>query len=175
LAQSVFTPGTAPVISENAPVLALEHIRVIDGTGAPELDDQTVILDHGKIHAVGPAASVAIPAGARRLDLANHTVIPGLIGMHEHVSYLSCNGVALYIEHGMSFPRLYLASGVTTARTVGTLEPCTDLNIKKMIDSGRMPGPKMLITVGYLEGPGSFAAQMPVIASAEEARRFVEY
>jgi imidazolonepropionase-like amidohydrolase len=75
----------------------------------------------------------------------------------------------------MSFPRLYLASGVTTARTAGTLEPYTDLNVKKLIDAGRMPGPNMLITVGYLEGHGSFAVQMPELKDADDARRFVEY
>ena len=64
---------------------------------------------------------------------------------------------------------------MTTARTAGTLEPYTDLNIKKMIDEGRMPGPKMLITVGYLEGKGSFAPQMAELNSPDDARRFVEY
>lgn len=109
------------------------------------------------------------------MDLRNHTVIPGLVGMHEHLFYPSGGGVPLYIEHGMSFPRLYLASGVTTARTAGTLEPYTDLNLKKMIDDGKMPGPKMLITVGYLEGHGSFAPQMAELDTPDDARRFVEY
>ena len=102
------------------------------------------------------------------MALPDQTVIPGLVGMHEHLFYPSGGAVPLYIEHGMSFPRLYLASGVTTARTAGTLEPYTDLNLKKMIDQGRMPGPKMLITVGYLEGHGSFAPQM---AELDTSRR----
>jgi hypothetical protein len=95
--------------------------------------------------------------------------------MHEHLFYPSGAGVPLYIEHGMSFPRLYLASGVTTARTAGTLEPYTDLNIKKLIDAGRMPGPKMHVTIGYLEGKGSFAPQMAEVITPDDARRFVEY
>src|SRR5258708_24348341 len=109
------------------------------------------------------------------MNLANHTVIPGLVGMHEHLFYPSGGGVPIYIEHGMSFPRLYLASGVTTARTAGTLEPYNDLNLKKMIDGGRMPGPKMLITIGYLEGHGSFAPQMAELNDPGDTRRFVEY
>jgi len=174
-AQSVFTPGLKPFIAVDAPVIALEHVRVLDGTGAPEREDQTIVIEHGRIAAAGPASEIRVPEGAHRMDLSNHTVIPGLVGMHEHLFYPSGGGVPLYIEHGMSFPRLYLASGVTTARTAGTLEPYTDLNLKKMIDEGRMPGPKMLITVGYLEGHGSFAPQMAELDTPDDARRFVEY
>lgn len=170
-----FTPGVKPFISVDAPVIALEHVRVIDGTGAPVRDDQTVIIDHGRIQLVDGSGRVQIPADAKRLDLSKHTVIPGLVGMHEHLFYPSGGGVPMYIEHALSFPRLYLATGVTTARTAGTLEPYTDLNLKKMIDAGKMPGPKMHITVGYLEGEGSFAPQMPELKGSDDARRFVEY
>jgi imidazolonepropionase-like amidohydrolase len=169
------TPGTKPFIAVDSPVIALEHVQVVDGTGAPAQEDQTIVIDHGRIASVGPSAQATVPAGAQRMALANHTVIPGLVGMHEHLFYPSGAGVPIYIEHGMSFPRLYLASGITTARTAGTLEPYTDLNIKKMIDDGRMPGPKMLITVGYLEGHGSFAPQMAELNTPDDARKFVEY
>jgi imidazolonepropionase-like amidohydrolase len=174
-AQSELTPGLKPFIAVDAPVIALEHVRILDGTGAPAREDQTIVIDHGRIQAVGVANEVQVPAGAHRMELADHTVIPGLVGMHEHLFYPSGGGVPLYIEHGLSFPRLYLAAGVTTARTAGTLEPYTDLNLKKMIDQGRMPGPKMLITVGYLEGHGSFAPQMAELDTPDDARRFVEY
>ena len=96
--------------------MALTHVRVIDGTGAAAREDQTVIVDHGKIAAVGPAASTPTPAGAQVMDLAGHTVIPGLVGMHEHLFYPVGGGVPMYPEMAYSFPRLYLASGVTTAR-----------------------------------------------------------
>ena len=175
LAQGPFTPGIKPFVTVDSPVIALEHVRVIDGTGAPPLEDQTIVMDHGRIQAVAASGQVQVPNGASRLNLPDHTVIPGLVGMHEHLFYPSGGGIPLYIEHGMSFPRLYLASGVTTARTAGTLEPYTDLNLKKMIDAGRMPGPAMHITVGYLEGKGSFAPQMPELTGPEDARRFVEY
>jgi imidazolonepropionase-like amidohydrolase len=174
-AQQTLTPGVKPFIAVDAPVIAIEHVRVIDGTGAPAQEDQTIVIDHGRIQSVGPSAEARIPAGAQRLDRPGHTVIPGLVGMHEHLFYPSFGGVPIYIEHGMSFPRLYLASGITTARTAGTLEPYTDLNLKKMIDEGKMPGPKMLITVGYLEGHGSFAPQMAELNTPDDARRFVEY
>ncbi len=175
VAQPQFTPGLRGFIAVDAPVITLEHVRIVDGTGAAAREDQTIVIERGRIQAAGPSSQVAAPAGAHRVDLANHTVIPGLVGMHEHLFYPSGGGVPLYIEHGMSFPRLYLASGVTTARTAGTLEPQTDLNIKKLIDTGQMPGPKMLITVGYLEGHGGFAPQMTELSSPDDARRFVEY
>jgi imidazolonepropionase-like amidohydrolase len=174
-AQSQFTPGLKPFVVADEPVIALEHVRVIDGAANPPRDDQTIVLAKGRIESIGPSDRARVPPDARRMDLAGRTVIPGLVGMHEHLFYPSGGGIPMYIEHAMSFPRLYLASGVTTARTAGTLEPYTDLNLKKMIDSGKMPGPKMLITVGYLEGHGSFAPQMAELNGPEDARRFVEY
>lgn len=174
-AQTQLTPGVKPFIAVDDPRIAIEHVRIIDGTGAAPLEDQTIVMDHGVIQAIGRANQLQIPEGTKRLDRTNHTVIPGLVGMHEHLFYPSGGGVPMYIEQALSFPRLYLACGVTTARTAGTLEPYTDLNIKKMIDAGKMPGPKMLISVGYLEGKGSFALQMPELKDAADARRFVEY
>ena len=156
-------------------MVALRHVRVIDGTGAAPAEDQTLVIDRGKIAAVGPFASTETPAGAQVLDLGGATVIPGLVGMHEHLFYPSGGGIPMYNEQAFSFPRLYLASGITTARTGGSLEPYTDLNVKRLIDSGRMPGPKLFVTGPYLEGPGSFAAQMHELTGPEDAVRTVDY
>ncbi len=172
--QNRMLPGTQSFTSVDAPVIALVHVRVIDGTGAPPAEDQTIIIDKGKIVAVGNASTTSVPAGARRMDLANHTVIPGLVGMHEHLFYPSGQGIAQYNEQAFSFPRLYLASGVTTARTGGSLEPFTDLKVKTLIDAGKMPGPKMYITGPYLEGDGPFL-QMHPLQGPDDARKTVEY
>lgn len=173
--QNRFQPGTDPFISVKDPVIALEHVRVIDGTGAPAAEDQTIIIDHGKIAAVGSAASVAIPAGAKRMNFAGHTVIPGLVGMHEHLFYPSGQGIPTYNEQAFSFPRLYLANGVTTARTAGSMEPASDLKAKSLIDAGRMPGPKMYITGPYLEGGATPFLQMLPLRDSEDARKTVDY
>jgi imidazolonepropionase-like amidohydrolase len=149
-------------------------VRILDGTGAVERGDQTILVSNGRIQALGNSGQVAIPAGYEVLDLANHTVIPGLVGMHEHLFYPSF-GAQVYTEHPFSFPRLYLASGVTTARTGGSLETQTDLMVKKWIDDGRYIGPDMHITAGYLEGSGSFTPQMLELRNAEDARAFVDY
>jgi imidazolonepropionase-like amidohydrolase len=111
----------------------------------------------------------------RQLDLSGHTVFPGLVGMHEHLFYPSGGGVPIYSEQALSAPRLYLASGVTTMRTAGSLEPYADINIKRLIDTGKMPGPQMDMTGPYIEGPGSFSIQMPSITSPDEARRTVDF
>jgi imidazolonepropionase-like amidohydrolase len=174
-AQNRFAPGIKPFLAVDSPVVALRHVRVIDGTGAPAREDQTVVIDHGKIAAVGAAASESVPAGAQNIDLNGHTVIPGIVGMHEHLFYPSGGGIPIYNEQAFSFPRLYLGSGVTTARTAGSLEPYTDLNIKRAIDSGRMPGPKFWITGPYLEGAGAFTSQMHELTGPEDATRTVEY
>src|SRR5688500_3332457 len=65
----------------------LTHVGVIDGTGAPSRPDQTIVIRDGRIAAVGPAVDVRVPAEARTMDLRGRTVIPGLVGMHEHLFY----------------------------------------------------------------------------------------
>ncbi len=173
--QTLLTPGTAPFIAFRDPIIALQHVRVIDGTGAAARPDQTIVIDHGLIASVGDASAVQLPATARLIDASGHTVYPGLVGMHEHIFYPSGFGAPLYDEQALSAPRLYLAAGITTMRTAGSLEPYTDLNIKRAIDKGDMPGPKMDVTGPYIEGTGSFSIQMPALASPEQARRLVDY
>ena len=170
----------APYIRESAPVLVLLHARVIDGTGSAPEEDMRVDIADGKIVAVVPAASTSpLPAHAKVLDMTGKTLIPGLVGMHEHLFYPAparpAGGVALYGEAADSAPRLYLAGGVTTARTAGSMEPYTDLDLKTEIDAGLRPGPKLDVTGPYLEGKGSFAIQMHPIADPEDAARTVDY
>jgi len=175
VAQGRLTPGLQPFTALNDPVIALVHVRVIDGTGAPARANQAVVIDHGHIIAVGDTDSTKIPRNARSLDLQGHTVYPGLVGMHEHLFYPTGGGIPIYGEQAFSAPRLYLAAGITTMRTGGSLEPYTDINIKRLIDKGAMPGPHMDATGPYIEGPGSFSIQMPAIASPDQARRVVDY
>jgi len=163
-------------VKVDAATVALRHVRVIDGTGAAAREDQTLILAGGKITAIGADASTPVPQGATVLELAGFTVIPGLVGMHEHMYYPTPGGQPpMYGEHATSFPRLYLAGGVTTMRTTGSVEPYTDLEIKRLIDEGKMIGPSMRITGPYLEGEGAFAPQMHQLRDAEDARRMVEF
>ena len=111
------SPEVKEFVKVDAPIIALEHVRVIDGTGAAAKDDQTLVLANRKIRSVGDAAEADIPKDAQVLDLHGYSVIPGLVGMHDHMFYPMGNGV--YGEMAYSFPRLYLAAGVTTIRTTG--------------------------------------------------------
>lgn len=162
-----------PFSKIDAPIVALNHVRVIDGTGAAAREDQTVILRNGKIDSVADASSTSVPKDAQVLDLHGYSVIPGLVGMHDHMFYPTGNGV--FGEMAYSFPRLYLAGGVTTIRTTGSLEPYTDLELKKSIDAGATPGPKIHVTGPYLEGKGSWAIQMHQITSPEDAIKTVNF
>ena len=170
-----FTLSAQPFVLVSSRAVALKHVKVIDGTGGPTRNNQTILIVNGRIEEMGDFGSITIPAGTEEFDLPGNSVIPGLVGMHEHLFYPSGRGVPLYTEHAYSFPRLYLASGVTTARTAGGLEVQTDLMVKKWIDDGRYIGPLMLITAGYLEGPGSFTPQMLELHDASDATAFVEY
>ncbi len=167
-------------ISENAPVLVLDHVRVIDGTGTAPAEDQRIDIADGKIVRIQSAKikSAYLPA-AKVLDLTGKTIIPGLVGMHEHLFYPTpehpSDGLPLFGEMADSAPRLYLAGGVTTARTAGSLEPYTDLSVKKMIDSGHLPGPKLRITGPYIGDYRALLPQLHTLSSPEDAGRTVDY
>ncbi|HVA72661.1 MAG TPA: amidohydrolase family protein [Candidatus Limnocylindrales bacterium] len=170
-------PGVREFVKVSAPVVALTHVRVIDGTGSPARNDQTIIISGGKIQSIGDSSGISVPAGAQVLDLSNKTVIPGLVGMHDHMFYPAGGraAVAMYNEMGFSFPRLYLANGVTSLRTTGAIEPYTDLELKKLIDSGKLAGPKIHVTSPYLEGAGAFTPQMHELTGPDDARETVDY
>ncbi len=93
--------------------------------------------------------------------------------MHDHMFYPMGNGI--FGEMAYSFPRLYLAAGVTTIRTTGSIEPYTDLELKKQIDKGDTPGPKIHVTGPYLEGAGSWALQMHQLTGADDATKTVNF
>jgi len=178
-AQSQVAAGLKPFVKVDAPVIVLQHVRVIDGTGAAAQDDQMVVLDHSKITYVGPEATGQVPAGAQVLDMTGKTVFPGLVGMHEHLFYPTPDRrpdlLPLYGEMADSAPRLYLAGGVTAARTTGSVEPYTDISVKQMIDAGQIPGPELFLTSPYLEGAPALGPQLHTLTGPDDAKRLVDY
>ena len=172
-APAPLSPAVRAFVTIDAPILALTHVRVVDGTGAGPRDDQTLVISGGRIQAMGDAGATAVPAGAKTIDLRGRTVIPGLVGMHDHIFYPAVSGQ--YNTLQFSAPRLYLGCGVTTIRTTGSLEPFTEVNLKRAINEGRVPGPKMHVTSPYFEGPGAFTLQMHELSGPDEARAMVQY
>jgi imidazolonepropionase-like amidohydrolase len=159
-------------VAVDTSVIALTHVQVLDGTGAPPRSDQTILIRNGRIAEVGPAGSMKVPAGVRTMDLNGHTVIPGLVGMHNHLFYTAAGGRAAQMSY--TGPRLYLAAGVTTIRTAGGRSPYAEINLRHNINRGRVPGPRIPLTAPYITGD-SGGGSMDVVTSPDEARRFVAY
>ena len=171
-------PGDREFVKIESPLLALEHVQVIDGTGAPPKSDQTILIGAGRIQAVASSMQFSPPAGAERMNLQGYTVIPGLVGMHNHLFSLAFQGgTAVLREVAISFSRLYLANGVTTIRTTGSIEPYTDLNLKKLIDERSFPGPKMFLSSPYFEGAfrGRGYFQNHQLSGPKEAKQMVDF
>ena len=159
-------------VAVRAPVVALTHAKVIDGTGAAARIDQTILIEGDRIARVGPSADLSVPSGATVVDLTGHTVIPGLVGLHNHSYYTGGNGRAAQLSFSGS--RLYLASGVTTIRTTGARAPYEELNLAREIEAGRVIGPTMFTTGPYLTGEQG-SRTMTRLNGPEEARRVVRY
>ena len=172
--------GVAPLAAQNFDefvaiphgTVALTNAKVIDGTGAPAVMNQTILIEGDRITAVGPAGSVRVPADANIVDLSGKTVIPGLVGLHNHSYYTGGNGRAAQLSFSGS--RLYLASGVTTIRTTGAQQPYAELNLQREIDAGRVIGPTMFATGPYLTGEQG-PQTMTRLEGPEQARRVVQY
>ena len=176
------SPDVLKYVKVNAPSVLLTHVRIIDGTGAAPLEDQSILIENGKITSISKETSAA--ANVAVIDLHGHTVIPGLVGMHDHLYYIAradeaSDGTSepplIVPQMSFSAPRMYLAAGVTTIRTAGSVEPYVDLNLRRDIDSGKLVGPHIDVTAPYLEGPNSPFIQMHNLTGPDDARIFVDY
>lgn len=163
-------------ISEKSPVIAFTDARVIDGTGAPAKEKQTLVIRDGRITKIGKDGKVTIPKEAKRISLKGKSLLPGWVMTHEHLYYLhrpgavedkspsysqdywygrGANGFRIATPQPISYPRLYLAHGVTSARTAGSRFVAEDLRIRDAIDSGIQVGPD------FDTGPIIFEAKDP--------------
>lgn len=176
-------PAVLPYVKVALGSVALAHVHLIDGSGQPVPGERTVLIERGRIEKI-QEPSAPLPADARVLDLSGDSVLPGIVGMHDHLFYiarpdLDATGASepplMVPEMAFSAPRLYLANGVTTLRTTGSVEPDTDLNLKRQIDAGLIPGPHLDVTGPYLEGAGSPFIQMHALRDADDARRTVAF
>ncbi len=183
-AQSKLSEDVQRYVKVNSSRVVLEHVRLIDGTGKPPVEDQNVVLENGKISAIEPGTDVKAGANETVLELRGSTIFPGIVGMHDHMYYIARPNLAAdgsseppLIVPQMTFtsPRLYLASGVTTLRTTGSVEPYTDLNLRDLINLGELVGPHMDVTGPYLEGLGSPIVEMHQLRDPDDARETVDF
>jgi imidazolonepropionase-like amidohydrolase len=187
---STSTPTLSPdvlrFVRVQSPTVVLTHVRIIDGTGAAAVADRNLVVENGRIIKIEAGADVADSPGTTVLSLAGYSVMPGIVGMHNHLYYIArpdlesgrkpmSDPPLVVPEMLFSAPRLYLAAGVTTMRTTGSVEPYADLNLHDQIDAGKLPGPHIDVTAPYMEGAGSPFIQMHPIKTPEEARQFVTY
>jgi enamidase len=172
-AQTKLSDETLSFVSVNAPVVAITHVKLVDGTGTPAKANQTIVLEGGVIRAVGPDRKTKVPKGAQVIDGSGKTVIPGLVHMHEHLFYPMLPGKA-YGYEAETFTKLYLAGGVTSMRTAGAMHFAGDLSVRDAINAGRQPGPWIDVTGPYINRPGS-VPQLMTIDTPEEAARAVDF
>ena len=150
--------------------IALTDVKIIDGTGGAAKEHQSILIQNDKIIAIGGSKEITIPADATVINCSGKTIIPGLVMLHEHLYYTSPLQAFFNIsEMPFTFPRLYLAAGVTTMRTAGSIEPQTDLNLKRMIAEGKLTGPNMDVTAPYIERKGFDIPSLNVIKDTAEA------
>jgi len=163
----------ATYISISTPRVVLEHVEVIDGTGAAPIFDRNIVIENRRIAAITPGEDVPPTSGTTVLDLRGDAVMPGIVGMHDHLFY---SGQGHAVQASFTAPRLYLGSGVTSIRTTGSRQPYGDINTKQAIDAGRVPGPRVHFTAPYITGgTAGSGGQMAEITTPEEARHFVNY
>ena len=182
--QPALSPDVQKYVRVSGPKIVLAHVRVIDGSGKPAVNDQNITIEGGKITAIQPGADVQTVQGTTVVDLHGYSVMPGIVGMHNHLYYIARPDLEadwkseppiLAPQMSFSAPRLYLANGVTTMRTTGSVETYADLNLKRDIDAGKLPGPHMDVTGPYLEGANSFFVQMHLLTGPDDARQTVAY
>jgi imidazolonepropionase-like amidohydrolase len=125
--------------SEPARLVALVGGRLIDGSGAPPVDDAVIVYDGDRIVAAGSRATTHIPDGARRIDVSGKTIIPGLWDMHAHVEQVEQLAA-------------YLAAGVTTVRDEGNIMSFIT-SLRDTVEAGRGLGPRIIVD-GLVDGAG---------------------
>ena len=165
---------TMRYVSVPEALVAITHVQVVDGSGSPARQDQTIVLDNGVIVALGSTALTPVPAGARLIDGTGKTATPGLVHMHEHLFYGLKEAVAASFD-AWSFTKLYLAGGVTSLRTVGAFHFAGDLHVRDAINRGDWPGPWMDVTSPFIEGEPAYSPQMMSVRSPEDAARAVNF
>lgn len=163
-------------VVHDAPRIRIDNVRVVDGTGAPARENQSIVIRDGRIARIEDSAAIARQPVDTVIDGKGRTVVPGLVMMHEHLFFIDVLAEApMYNSEPFAATKAYLAYGVTTIRTAGTMHGTDDLETARMIRLGKFVGPEVRVTAPFVNGPGSFAFQLRPIDDPREARRIVNF
>ncbi|NER10413.1 Amidohydrolase family protein [Muriicola jejuensis] len=170
-----FSEEVTKYIEIQEPVIALRNITLIDGTGGPVRTNQDIVITGDHITAIGDSGKINIPPTAKVIDGSGKAVIPGLVMLHEHLFYAKpFEGAYKAVHMTNTFPKMYLAGGVTTMRTAGSIEANTDLNIKNLINQGKMVGPNIDVSTPHIERQG-FIPQLQSLYGDESIENWINY
>jgi imidazolonepropionase-like amidohydrolase len=178
LPQPSFSTAVKKYIEYDSSVIAFTHCILADVTHLKVEADQTVVVRNGTIAMIGESKKLSVPPGCTVIDLTGKSLLPGLVLLHEHMYFTAYPADRSYPnlkQLPVTFPKLYLACGATTIRTAGSVEPYSDLNLKRDIDEGKILGPEMDVTAPYLEGKGTHFPQMHELSGPAEAKAFVDF
>jgi imidazolonepropionase-like amidohydrolase len=170
-----FSKRVSDYIGIQDSVIVLKNTLLVDGTGGALRPHQDIVLRNGRITAIGTTGEQELPAEATIIDATGKTVLPGFVMLHEHLFYakpFDNNFKAVHMTH--TFPKMYLAGGVTTMRTAGSIEANSDLNVKNAIDAGKVLGPSIDVSTPHVEREG-FILQIQSLYGDEDIEKWLDY
>ena len=160
-----------PLSAQNR-IVVVKAARLIDGRGGAPLEPAMIRIDGDRIAEVG--ARLAVPLGAALVDLGGATLLPGFIDLHTHLTdrdtvhweeALTTTTPPEAALWGARNARVTLMAGFTTCRDMGPTWPYVDVELRKAIEQGAVPGPRMLVAGNYVSSTGG----------AGDARQFSIY
>jgi imidazolonepropionase-like amidohydrolase len=144
--------------------IAILHARIIDGRGGPVVPDGAVLINGKRIEAVGAASTVAVPAGAKIIDAAGKTVMPGLADMHVHLVG-GWDGETTDMLGFQRYLNALLYAGVTTVLDTGNVQAYI-LQMRQEVAAGRLQGPRIYCVGALIDGPDPFWPDLSISVSS---------
>ncbi len=152
----------ASVAAQQPQITVIRASRLIDGSGAPPLNEAVVVIQGDEIAQLGPANSVNIPSAARIIYLPGYTLLPGLMDCHDHITGRPGDGgdthrlresTAHQAIWGVANAKITLEAGFTTIRNVGSGSYAAAA-LRDLVNEGLVPGPRMYVATRGLGTTG---------------------